>query len=329
MTRMHLALVLGVLWCLDGLLQLQPAMLGPGFARSVIGPAAAGQMSLVAAPMLIIQRLGVQFPILFTLVICIVQLGLGVAILVPRTCRVGLWTSVVWGLGVWAIGEGYSGLASGHAFMLSGSPGAALIYVILALGVLIGPLKEVRPHYLVVVAWAAIWCVGGLYQLLPGQDSVADIAGMIVASAHGAPGWLAGIDASAVTWLAGFGHGTGATGAMTGMPGMVMGAGTASGGSVPGPSGLAYILAVFQLLVGLGVFFGRIMRRVSVVIGCGLAVVFWVVGQGLGMWYGGYMTDPNSGPLLVILGLAVWGGSQKDGVFRARLAAELAALNEA
>jgi hypothetical protein len=327
-TRQRLAILLGGLWLLDGLLQLQPGMFSTAFAKTVIGPAAAGQLAIVADPMNLVMNMAERSPVAFTLVLAIVQIGLGAAILVPRSRRVGLWVSVPWGLGVWAIGEGYSGLLSGHAFMLSGSPGAALIYVVLALSILLGEVREVRPQYLLVWAWAIIWVLGAMYQLLPGQDSVADISGMIQASAQGAPGWLAGLDTQAIHIVSAFGSGATQAGPMIGMPGM-MGATTGVGGAVASPSGLAWLLAGTELVVGLVVFLGRLGRRISVIAGCALALVFWVVGQGLGMWYSGFMTDPNSGPLLIIMGLAIWGCSQMDGVIRARVRAEMIALNQA
>jgi len=47
-TRRHLQIALGLLWLLDGGLQLQPFMLGTGFAKQVIAPTAAGQPRFVA-----------------------------------------------------------------------------------------------------------------------------------------------------------------------------------------------------------------------------------------------------------------------------------------
>ena len=50
MTRRHLQIALGLLWLLAGALQLQPFMLGIGFARQVVDPVAAGQPGFVAVP---------------------------------------------------------------------------------------------------------------------------------------------------------------------------------------------------------------------------------------------------------------------------------------
>src|SRR5215472_10979038 len=50
-TRRHLQIALGVLWILDGALQLQPFMYSRSFVPSVLGAAATGQPHLLAAVM--------------------------------------------------------------------------------------------------------------------------------------------------------------------------------------------------------------------------------------------------------------------------------------
>ena len=54
--------------------------------------------------------------------------GLGLGLLVPRTAKVALVASLPWAVGVWYFGEGLSGLASGHTSLLTGAPGAVVLY---------------------------------------------------------------------------------------------------------------------------------------------------------------------------------------------------------
>jgi hypothetical protein len=48
------------------------------------------------------------------------------------------------------------------------------------------------------------------------------------------------------------------------------------------------------------------LRRVSLVTGIVVAVFVGLVGQDLGATFTGHGTDPGSGPLLILLALALW-----------------------
>ena len=135
-TRRGIQIALGALWLLDGLLQLQPRMFTAAFATDVIAPAAQGQPGLISGPMHLLMALFLWHPALANTGIALTQIGLGVLILWRRTAWLGLWGSVGWGLFVWLVGEGLSGLANLHGMMLMGLPGAALVYALLAVGAL-------------------------------------------------------------------------------------------------------------------------------------------------------------------------------------------------
>jgi hypothetical protein len=47
--------------------------------------------------------------------------------------KLALAASIPWSFGVWFLGEGLSGLANGHASLLTGAPGSVLLYDVLAL----------------------------------------------------------------------------------------------------------------------------------------------------------------------------------------------------
>jgi hypothetical protein len=69
------------------------------------------------------------------------------------------------------------------------------------------------------------------------------------------------------------------------------------------PIGLT--LATASAAIGVGVsrnWHARVFLRLSIA----LNVLFWVVGQGVGGLFTGAATDPNSGPLLVLLAGAVY-----------------------
>jgi hypothetical protein len=52
-----------------------------------------------------------------------------------------------------------------------------------------------------------------------------------------------------------------------------------------------------------------------------LGLVFWVATQGFGLILTGAATDPNSGPLIVLLALACWPPVRARGLAQARTAA--------
>ena len=68
-------------------------------------------------------------------------------------------------------------------------------------------------------------------------------------------------------------------------------------------------LVVLQAVVGLGALAGRRARRAAVLGGIVLSLAFWVTGQGLGQFWSGISTDPNTAPLLILLGVTVLGAA--------------------
>jgi hypothetical protein len=132
MTRRRLQVALGLLRLLAGALQTQRFMFTRGFATQVIAPAAQGQPGFVSAPVHWVSTVVAAHPVAWNVPFAAIQLLLGVGLLVPRAARLALAASIAWALGVSYFGEGLSGLASGHASLLTGAPGSALVYALLA-----------------------------------------------------------------------------------------------------------------------------------------------------------------------------------------------------
>ena len=324
-TRRGIQIALGCLWLLDGLLQLQPQMFTASFANNVILPAAQGQPIWVSGPMHFFVHIFLVQPALFNSFSAVIQLAIGVLILWKRTIKIGLIASVGWGLFVWYIGEGLSGLASGHAMLLMGLPGAALIYVLLALGTLVpaGKQTDKRPAYWLVMVWIGIWLAGSIYQVLPGQNTIADNTAMILGNANGAPTWLTSVDNSVANYIGRFGTAsTVPTSSMAGMPGMSGVYATAPATSASGKQhavsgfGFVLLLALFQVFIAFAVLVPGVLRWLGVIAGSAVSLCFWIVGQSLGSYYSGVATDPNTAPLLILLGVAVLGCTQRDPAVR-------------
>lgn len=281
-TRRRVQVALGLLWILDGLLQFQPAMFTRRFATQVIAPTGAGQPVLVAGPVNEVVRIILHQPAAMDLGFGLIQLALGAGILFPRTARWALAASVAWALAVWYLGEGLGGLFGGGASLLTGAPGAALLYAVLALAVSprrgLDPRAQ-RPARWATVAWVAAWLGGAVLQLLPGVDTNASISMVLAMNASGAPAWFAVIDNHLSALVPAYG------------------------------ASIVIDLVVLQAFAGLGVLMGRRARLAAVTVGIGLSLAYWVTGQNMGQFWSGIATDPNAAPLLVLLGVTVLGSA--------------------
>jgi hypothetical protein len=263
---------------LDGGLQFQPFMLRTSFARDVISPLASGQPHFVAGPVQWAASLIAAHPVAWDVPFATVQVLIGIGLLVPGTAKFALAASIPWALGVWYFGEGLSGLAGGHTSLLTGAPGAVVLYGVLALAAWPGrdPSHEAPAGWLP-YAWAVLWVGGAIFQALPGQNNGTAVAGTIL----GGPGRLGRLDASVARWTTH--HGT----------------------------FVVVALVVVEALIGLGALHRR-SRGAAAAAGLVLALAIWIVAQDVGQLYTGQATDPNSGLIIAVLaiGVAVVGRSR-------------------
>ena len=288
----------GYLWILDGLLQLQPKMFTSAFATKIILPMANGQPEIVSLPMHWAASLFLMKPIIFNSFIVAIQLTIGVLILSKKTARVGLLMSMIWGLLVWSIGEAYGGILSGSFSLMMGAPGAGLIYAILSLSIYKKQDDE-RPSFWLVFVWLAIWLFGAISFVLD-NHSLNAINAMLRSNLNNLPGWLAYVDNQFSNFIGSlYSHATFNSNTM----GMAMGAGK-SVASNPG-YWLIIVFGLIELTIGLGVLLNSKIRKTAITSGCIILVFFWLVGQNAGNYYSGLMTDLNTAPILIIMGLVL------------------------
>jgi hypothetical protein len=315
-TKRGIQIALGILWLLDGALQLQHQMFSSAFATQVIAPAGQGQPIVVYGPINFEIHTLLMHPAIFNAIFAAVQLALGILILNKKTAKLGLLSSVFWGLGVWYMGEGLAGILSGHSMLLTGAPGAALIYVLLALAVL--PRKKIdkkssqKPAYWLAFVWAVIWIGGAIFQLLPGQNTVSDVASSISGLAGGgSPGWLSALQIHVSNTILGFSPA--AVSQMNSQ--MSMASGHMNIMLISNHStGYWFILllAIVEAFIGGLLFLPLVYRRVAIGLGIIVSLVFWVIGQSLGAYYSGLATDPSTAPLIILLGIALIGTGKVD-----------------
>ncbi|HEY5135720.1 MAG TPA: SCO family protein [Candidatus Nanopelagicales bacterium] len=279
--RRVLRISLGALWVVDGLLQAQPAM-PASFVPETIAPSLSSAPDWLFAVVDPLGRLWLQHPVAADAVTVWVQVGLGIAILVGGTGRLArsvLLASAAWAAFVWVVGELVGGLTDPQASWLTGAPGAALLYV-----------------------------VASLILLLPAQAWDGGAAGRWARRAVGAT-FVLGALLQALP-RAGFWTPTGlfdvlSSTAAGGVPAPAAAPIQAAATAVPMHAGLANAVLVTVLaVVGTGLVLG-VLPRAMTVAGILTCLFGWWFGQGFGV-FGGTGTDPNTGLVSILLLLSGW-----------------------
>jgi hypothetical protein len=267
--------VLGLIWVLDGALQFQPYMYGNGFNHGLTG-LESGQPYWLAASINWAAHVYASPPALFNTLAALIQVLIGLGLLYRRTVKPAIAVSVAWAVAVWWSGEGFGMLFAGSANPLTGAPGAALLYAIIAL--IVWPRNDGRPGGLIGIrgaraAWATLWLVMAWAWLLPANSGTGATANAIM-SAPGS-GWLHSLQSSIASGARG--HGI----------------------------AIAIVLALVSTVIGLAV--AKDWRaRPFLVLAIALNLGYWVIGQGFGgVFYTNSATDLNSGPLFVLLALVL------------------------
>ena len=277
-TRRHLQLSLAGLWLFDAALQCQPSMFTRAVTRAVIAPIGQGQPSVLAGPLHLLTAVVSAQPALVNATFALIQFTLGLGILTRRFTRVALGASIVWALSVWTVGEGFGGLTSG-ATLLTGAPGAALLYAVIA--VLAWPTRSAAvnesPSSWALPAWCALWLTGAGLQLVAGNNSATSITKTLQAAGSGSPRWIGGIDYELAR--------------------------------LTFPAWSSAVAVALYVLVAMWALIPGRFRQLSVAIGVVIAFAGWLVVQGLGDVTSGHATDLNSGPLIFLMAFAVLGAT--------------------
>jgi hypothetical protein len=266
--------VLGLIWLLDGGLQFQAFMYTHAFPRMLVD-GAVGQPgwlhdSIIWGAKIANGDLGI-----YNTLFALAQVAIGLGLLFRPTVKLALAGTIVWSLFVWWFGEAFGMLLMNLAQPLSGAPGGVILYALVALvvwpGERPGGLLGVRGTR---IMWAGLWLLEAYLWLLQSSSSANAIHDMITGADSGM-GWLTSVQ-----------HGF---------------ADVAKGNGLL----LALVLAALSAAIGLGVGFNRWAKDL-LVLSVVLNLVYWFVGQGLGGIFAGGATDPNAGPLFILLAYAVY-----------------------
>jgi len=272
--RRSVQTVLGLIWLLDGGLQFQSFMYGNGFIQMLTGMAPA-QPHWLASTLLWGAHTMQHHQVLYNSLSALIQIGIGVGILYRPTVKQALVVSFVWSLIVWWFGEAFGMLFMNMANPLTGAPGAVIIYALI--GAVVWPNQ--RPGGLLGVTcarivWAQLWFLMGVLWLLAANSSANATYSLIKAVPAGM-GWLASLQNGFAD--ASKGHG------------LI----------------ISIVLAALSIVIGLAVGFNW-KPRTFLWIAIALNLVYWVIGQGFGGIFAGGATDPNAGPLFILLSVALY-----------------------
>jgi hypothetical protein len=282
--RRTLQVLLGMVWLLDASLQFQPFMFSTRFVTTIIEPTATGNPALVAAPITWSAHLMAGHIIAANTAFALIQLAIALGFFFRPTVKLAMAASIVWAASVWWFGEGLGGILTG-ASPLAGLPGAVILYALIALllwptpgdpatttlaPALRGPLGQRVPK----VLWFVLWAEFAWYLLLPGNRAPNAVSQAFASMTAGQPGWVAG-------------------------PARALASLTAQHGLAA-----SVLLAAACAATGLALVTGRLIRP-AIVLACLLGLVFWVA-EGFGGIATGQGTDPNTGPLLILLAACFW-----------------------
>jgi hypothetical protein len=165
---------------------------------------------------------------------------------------------------------------------LLGAPGAALLHLVLALAAWPATAgsrgdSSVQPPSWTGSVWAVLWIGYAVLDLLPGNGASPTVAGDLTTGAATVPQWLGFFDRRLASGV----HGLG--------------------------SAYAVLLVAAELTIGILSLTRGSLRPVAYWSGIGLAALYWAAGQSFGQLFSGQATDPSTGPLVMLLGLAALG----------------------
>lgn len=288
--RRWLQLTLGVIWLLDAALQYQPYMFSRAFATQTLAPTAQGNPAPVAGSITWSAGLIADHIVVTNAVFATVQVLLALGLFWRRTVTTALVASVVWSVAVWWLGEGFGGVLTGGANPLTGAPGAVILYALAA--VLLWPRardeQEPLPGPRSVAAasplgdtvarllWLVLWGSLAYFAMQPANRAADGPHDAVAGLAAGEPGWLVSLDHTIASALTDAGQ------------------------------TFAVASAVVLAIIALGVFTPPPVARATLILAMLVAAAYWVIGENFGGIFTGQGTDPNSGPLLILLAAAYW-----------------------
>lgn len=282
LSRREVQQILGALWLIDGLLQVQPQMFTLNLIYGIMMPLLQNQPTPVAASLQWIIGVTTQHLLLVNMLVAVVQIAIGLSLFLGRGIRAALIVSIVWAVFAWYAIEGMGLLLTGAASVLTGAPGAFLLYILLALVVYPRRASErslLSRRYL---RWslAGFWCLAALLQLQPSWWVPGQISGSIAVMLDGG-----GLNQFLVD--------------------PVLGLLSVLTTQIEIPLNSVLIILFLGLAFALTVAKDAWLRPLLVV-SMVISLAIWWGFEALGNILTGLTTDVNSGLVLIVIALACW-----------------------
>lgn len=280
--RRGLTLALGGVWLLDALLQYQPYMFTSAFPTQTIQPSGQGSPIWVSGPVDWAANLMSTNLIVWNALFATTQLAIALGIFWPKTRKIALVGSIAWALGVWWMGEGMGGTFAGPMSPWMGLPGGALLYAVIA--VLVWPSESDIDESVAAASpmradgsklvWLVLWMGFAVETVIPANASGDSLSQAIITMNDGEPGWVQWINNTLA--------------------------------SAVGDNGwpVCVIAAIGFAFAAIGIFY-RALTKAALVVAIVLSLVIWIA-EDFGGIFSGSGTDPNTGPLLILLALCFW-----------------------
>jgi hypothetical protein len=237
-----------------------------------------GEPAFISGPVLGLTRLVATDPAAWNALFATIQLALAVGLLWRATARAALAGTVAWALSVWWLGEGLGGLFIPGADPLTGAPGAALLYALVA-----------------VLAWPAHTSSARAASAHEAGASLAEARVADDSVAEGSPLGRYARLAWVVFWS---------------LMAFLMLRAPASASPLTAGGGTGAALVTIGLAAAFGLAAAGILRpatvRPAVLLAAAAAAFLWVAGEHFGSLFTGSATDPSSGPLLLLIAAAFW-----------------------
>jgi hypothetical protein len=267
--------VLGLIWLLDGALQFQSFMYSKGFIQ-MLTSMTPGQPGWVASSVNWAAHTASHNLTIYNTLFALVQCAIGLGLLYRPSVRPALALSFAWVLIVWWFGEAF-GMMFMNSIMaepMTGAPGAVLLYALI--GAMIWPgrpggLLGVRGSR---ITWSSLWLLFA-WLWLQAPNSSANATANALKAAPSGMSWLSTVQ----LWFADRAQGEGLI--------------------------IALVLAAASAAIALSVGFNwrpKPFLALAAIIG----LAFWVLTQGFGGIFEGGATDPNTGPLLMLMAYVLY-----------------------
>ena len=254
-------IILGSIWLLDGLMQFKPLMFTQNFVTSVIWPNTWYQPTDLAYSIYSAGKIILGNVVVFDLMAGMIQVAMGLLLITGKYVRAAIIFSIIWSLGVWWVGEGFGGLLTGQASLLTGAPGAVILYALV--GIILYPGKnnlrsEINVRKLAGYSLGFIFILGFLLQMQPYYFMSRNVTWNL-----------------SVNWFVG----------ISGLQSTIF----------------DILVAGLFLYTGLGLILFSRGKKIFLYISIALSIFIWIPGEMFGEVYTALGTDPNTGIILLLL----------------------------